>query len=127
MEEGYLVACGPGSEQSSHTTPPRLGEDLDARGYRVHPDLTVTSQSDEDAAADVVELIDERLATFRELLEERPVDVAHCTVFYINVLQHFFWRAEPTARAWKRIDDHIGQIRETYSDATLLLLSDHGC
>jgi predicted AlkP superfamily phosphohydrolase/phosphomutase len=127
MENGYLVAGGPGSEQTDYTDPAGLAEQLDERGYRLHPDSAVSSKADLKTADDVVDLIDERLETFRSLLSERDVDVAHCTVFYINVLQHYFWRGEPTARAWKIIDDHIGAIREEYPDATLYLMSDHGC
>jgi len=52
-----------------------------------------------------VDLIDDRFDTFRELLADRPVDVAHLTVFYVNVLQHFFWRDDVTKRAWKVIDE----------------------
>lgn len=124
----YMVAGGPGSEQSSYTHPPELGEQLDSGGYTLHPDNPVTSKDDRAAADALVDLIEQRLTTFRELLDEnRDIDVAHCTVFYINVLQHYFWREEQTRRAWEIIDEHIGKIREEYSDSTLLLMSDHGC
>ncbi|WP_254546358.1 alkaline phosphatase family protein [Halomarina pelagica] len=125
--DGFLVAGGPGSEQSGYAHPPELGDELDAEGYRLHPETPVTARDDVDAAHRVVDLIDRRLSTFRDLLEERPVDVAHCTVFYVNVLQHFFWRGAPTRRAWQVIDRHVGAIREEYPEATLLLMSDHGC
>jgi predicted AlkP superfamily phosphohydrolase/phosphomutase len=127
MDDGFLVAGGPGSEQTAYTTPTSLGDELDSRGYRLHPDSPVTSKSDRHAATDVVDLIDERLTTFRRLLDDRDVDVAHLTVFYINVLQHYFWRGTPTAEAWQVIDEHIGAIRETHPEATLYLVSDHGC
>ena len=127
MEDGYLVAGGPGSEQEEYTEPSELEVELEDRGYRLHPDSPITSQEDTDVADDIVNLIDERLTTFRSLLEERDVDVAHLTVFYINVLQHYFWRGEPTAEAWQVIDEHIGAIREAYPEATLYLMSDHGC
>lgn len=125
--DGYMVAGGPGSEQESYTTPENLGADLDAQGYRINPESTITSSDDLNAAEVVVDLIDDRLGTFRELLDERSVDVAHCTVFYINVLQHYFWRNEPTLRGWEVIDEHIGSIRDQHPDATLMLMSDHGC
>ncbi|MFC5971140.1 alkaline phosphatase family protein [Halomarina salina] len=125
--DGFLVAGGPGSEQEEYTDPPELSDDLDGRGYRLHPDVPVTADSDSEAADAVVDLIDDRLSTFRDLVDERPVDVAHCTVFYINVLQHFFWRGEPTRRAWEVIDDHLGELREAHPEATLMLMSDHGC
>ena len=122
----FMLAGGPGSEQHDYTHPTELGGDLDSDGYRLHPEQPVTRSADR-AAADVIDLIDRRLSTFQELLKENPVDVAHCTVFYINVLQHFFWRGDPTRRAWEVIDEHIGAIREGYPDVTLLLMSDHGC
>ena len=31
------------------------------------------------------------------------------------------------AEAWRVIDEHIGAIREAYPEATLYLMSDHGC
>lgn len=127
MDDGFLVAGGPGSEQESYTDPPELGDELDAAGYRLHPDGSMTSNQDRDVAGNIVEMIDERLETFRRLLDERNPDVAHCTVFYVNVLQHYFWRDDPTAEAWQVIDDHIGAIREEHPDATLYLMSDHGC
>ncbi|GAB3687855.1 alkaline phosphatase family protein [Salinarchaeum chitinilyticum] len=123
----FMVAGGPGSEQEDYTTPPELGDELDAAGYDVHPAAAVTSSDDTDAAEAIVDLIDQRLETYRNLLQDRDVDVAHCTVFYVNVLQHYFWRDEPTHRAWQVIDDHLGAIREEHPEATLVLLSDHGC
>jgi len=98
MENGYLVAGGPGSEQRDYTTPESLGDELDQSGYRLHPDSPITSKTDISVADDIVDLIDQRLTAFRRLLNDREVDIAHCTVFYINVLQHYFWRGEPTAR-----------------------------
>ena len=123
----YMVAGGPGSEQADYTHPPDLGDRLDGEGYRLHPEEPVTSKDDDTAADALVDLIDQRLSTFRKLLDEESVDVAHCTVFYVNVLQHYFWRGEPTRRAWEAIDEHVGAIREENPDSTLLLMSDHGC
>ena len=124
---GWMVAGGPGSEQENYTHPKGLEDELESRDYRLHPDIPVTSNDDTDAATAVVELIDDRFETFRYLLQDRPVDVAHLTVFYVNVLQHFFWRDDVTKQAWEVIDEHIGEIQEEYPDATLYLMSDHGC
>lgn len=125
--DGFMIAGGPGSEQDSYAHPRELGAELDVEGYRLHPGTPVASKTDFEAAERVVDLIDDRLETFRELLTTRDVDVAHLTVFYINVLQHFFWRGEPTKQGWQVIDEHIGAIREEHPDATLMLMSDHGC
>lgn len=125
--DGWMVAGGPGSEQEDYTHPSAVEDELENRNYRLHPEIPVTSNEDHEEAAAIVDLIDDRFDAFRELLDERPVDVAHLTVFYINVLQHFFWRDDVTKRAWTVIDDHVGEIRESHPDAQLYLMSDHGC
>ncbi|MFD1588593.1 alkaline phosphatase family protein [Halorientalis brevis] len=125
--EEFMIAGGPGSEQENYTHPAELGERLDADGYSLHPETPVTAKDDRTAADGLVDLIEQRLVTFRERLDETDVDVAHCTVFYVNVLQHFFWRGEPTRRAWEVIDEQIGAIRDAHPDASLVLMSDHGC
>jgi len=125
--DGWMVAGGPGSEQEDYTHPTSLEAELEERGYHLHPEVPVTSNEDQEAAEALVDLIDERFEVFRDLLEDRPVDVAHLTIFYVNVLQHFFWRDDVTKEAWTVIDEHIGEIREAYPDATLYLMSDHGC
>jgi len=123
----YMIAGGPGSEQDAYTHPAELGDRLDDEGYHLHPETPVTGKQDRTEADALVELVEQRLGTFREQLDEKDVDVAHCTIFYINVLQHFFWRGEPTQRAWERIDEQIGLIQSEHPDADLLLMSDHGC
>ncbi|ERG95723.1 alkaline phosphatase family protein, partial [Haloquadratum walsbyi] len=125
--DGWMVAGGPGSEQDDYTYPSTLEDKLEERGYRLHPEVPVTSDKDREAASDIIDLIRDRFETFRKFLKDRPVDVAHLTVFYINVLQHFFWRDDVTKRAWTIIDEHIGEIRNACPDATLYLISDHGC
>ncbi|MFC7213387.1 alkaline phosphatase family protein [Saliphagus sp. GCM10025334] len=123
----FLVAGGPGSEQNEYAYPPDLGARLDDEGYTLHPDRPVTAKGDLDEADNIVDLIERRLETFRGLLDEEDPDVAHCTVFYVNVLQHFFWRGEPARLAWEVIDEHIGRLREEHPDSNLFLMSDHGC
>lgn len=125
--DGWMVSGGPDSQQDGYTHPPELEEELAEIGYQLHPDVPVTSNEDKEAASALVELIDDRFEAFQHLLDDRPVDVAHLTIFYVNVLQHFFWRDDVTKRAWEVIDEHIGRIREAYPDANLYLMSDHGC
>jgi predicted AlkP superfamily phosphohydrolase/phosphomutase len=125
--DGFMVAGGPGSEQESYTHPPELGDRLDADGYQLHPTTALNSKHDRETAEALVDLIDQRFETFRDLLEDHEVEVAHLTIFYINVLQHYLWRDDVTKRAWQVIDEHVGAVREAYPDATLFLLSDHGC
>jgi predicted AlkP superfamily phosphohydrolase/phosphomutase len=63
-----------------------------------------------------------------DLLDE-GVDFLHITIFYINVLHHFWYAGPPTLAGWRLIDRNLGrlhQIAET-RDYNLLLMSDHGC
>ncbi len=55
---------------------------------------------------------------------EKEVDFFHMSIFYVNVLQHFFYDAKPTKRGWKIIDDNIEYFIER--DCNLVLMSDHG-
>lgn len=125
--DDYMISGGPGSEQVEYATPASLQTRLDERDYRLHPSQSISSKDDDVAAAAVNEIIDDRFTTFRRLLKDDPVDVAHLTIFYSNVLQHWFWRDEPTKRAWKTIDSHLGELRADHPDANILIMSDHGC
>lgn len=125
--DGWMVSGGPDSERDGYAYPPDVEAELKELGYEVHPDVPVTSNEDIDAADALVELIDKRFESFRYLLENRHVDVAHLTIFYINVLQHFFWRDDITKRGWKVIDKHVGDIRDSFPDSAIYLMSDHGC
>ncbi|MDD5207531.1 MAG: alkaline phosphatase family protein, partial [Desulfobacterales bacterium] len=52
-------------------------------------------------------------------------DFVQITVFYINMLQHFFWRDQPVLEGWRRIDNHLGDLMNR--GCRIALLSDHGC
>lgn len=123
----FLLSGGPDCEDEGYASPDEIERALAADGYAVHPERPVDSSADYAAGDDVVDLIDRRFEAFERLLEERSVDVAHLTIFYSNVLQHFFWRDDPTLAAWRVIDEHLGRLRESYPEATFVLFSDHGC
>jgi predicted AlkP superfamily phosphohydrolase/phosphomutase len=50
----------------------------------------------------------------------------HLTVFFLNVLQHFYWDHEVVKEAWRRIDGRVGQIIEREDVETVFVMSDHG-
>lgn len=41
--DGWMVAGGPGSEQEDYTHPSTIEDELEARDYRLHPEIPVTS------------------------------------------------------------------------------------
>jgi predicted AlkP superfamily phosphohydrolase/phosphomutase len=125
---GYMVAGGPDSNTEGFTYPPELGVELDQRfNYRVHPNKTSPRMIDKSRdyraeVKEILDLIDMRFRTGLYLLDK--VDFLHITIFYINVLQHFFYRDEPVKQGWELIDKRLGEFIET--DVNLILMSDHG-
>ncbi len=120
LDHGFAVAGGPGCPDTGYTSPIALEDRLKDRGYRVHPTVV---RSREAYVSEVMELIDKRFELGRELLDE--VDFLQITVFYINMLQHFYWRDPLVLDAWKGIDRQLGRLMEL--ECNLVLLSDHGC
>jgi len=74
----------------------------------------------------ILDVMERRFEVARYLLEEEELDFVHVTLFYLNVLQHFFWNDEPTKRAWEMIDEQLGELA-AMDDLNLVLMSDHGC
>ncbi|MFW5955913.1 MAG: alkaline phosphatase family protein [Halorhabdus sp.] len=132
--DGPIVAGGPDavegeyrSIEGGYTTPAALEAELESRfDYRVHPDPLLSSNDERGGEVEaILELLDTRLEVALTLLDERDLDFVHVTLFYLNVLQHFFWNDEPTRRAYRRIDEWIGTIQER-ADTNLVIMSDHG-
>lgn len=131
-----LVVCGGPdavsgeyrSIESGYTHPPGLADELESEyNYRVHPDPLLSSNQERGEEVDeILELLDLRFQVAIDAFQERELDFVHVTLFYLNVLQHFFWNDEPTKRAWKLIDEWLGRIDEM-PDINLVIMSDHGC
>lgn len=131
---GPIVCGGPDAIEgeyrgvpSNYTSPQDLQADLQQKfDYRVHPEPLITSNSQRGAEVDeIINAIDTRFEVALSLFEENNLDFMHVTIFYINVLHHFFWNDKPTLKAWKLIDDWIGKLSDK-EDLNLVLMSDHG-
>ncbi|WP_336135330.1 alkaline phosphatase family protein [Natronomonas amylolytica] len=116
------------SIESGYTYPSELADDLESRyDYRVHPEPLLSSNQERgEEVEEILDLLDLRLQVAIDALEERELDFVHVTLFYLNVLHHFFWNEEPTKRAWKIVDEWLGRIDEL-PDTNLVIMSDHGC
>jgi predicted AlkP superfamily phosphohydrolase/phosphomutase len=132
--DGPIVCGGPDategeyrSIEGGYTSPPDLERDLEERfDYRVHPDPLISSNEERGAEVEaILDLLDTHFETALALFEEQDLEFAHLTLFYLNVLQHFFWNDEPTERAWKLVDDWLGELR-ALEDVNVVLMSDHG-
>ncbi|MBV0924212.1 alkaline phosphatase family protein [Halomicroarcula limicola] len=132
--DGPVICGGPDAVQgeyrtidSGYTSPSDLEDELaDRFDYRVHPDPLLSSNDERGAEVDaILDVLEKRFEVALWLFEERDLDFVHVTLFYLNVLQHFFWDEEPTKRAWELIDEWLGRLQDL-EDTNLVLMSDHG-
>ncbi|PSP68799.1 nucleotide pyrophosphatase [Halobacteriales archaeon QH_8_67_27] len=132
--DGYVVSGGPDAVEGEYrsldggyTHPPELERDLaDRYDYQVHPDPLLSSNDERGAEVDeILRLLDLRLEVARDLFVEEDLEFTHVTLFYLNVLHHFFWDDEPTKRAWQLVDEWLGELAGL-DDTNLVVVSDHG-
>ncbi|SNZ15385.1 Predicted phosphohydrolase or phosphomutase, AlkP superfamily [Natronoarchaeum philippinense] len=128
--DGIHIAGGPGAEQSGYTSPAELETELQEEyDYKVHPEklgeLSVDSP-DSDCIDEIYELIDNRFDIVEDLLTDGEYELIHVTVFYLNVLHHFFWDDEIVKAAWTKIDQRLERLLETDEMDRLFVMSDHG-
>ncbi|WP_135820723.1 alkaline phosphatase family protein [Halostella litorea] len=132
--DGIVVAGGPDavsgeyrSIDSGYASPSSFVERLETEyDYQVHPEPLLSSNEERGEEVDaILELLDKRLQVAYDLYVEDELDFVHVTLFYLNVLHHFFWDEEPTKRAWKLVDEWVGELSEL-EGTNLVLMSDHG-
>ena len=130
--DGSMIAGGPDAVEgeyrsidSGYTYPPELAEELHERfDYDVHPDPLLSSNEETGAEVDeILRLLDLRFDVAIDALDDH--DFVHVTLFYLNVIHHFFWDAEPSLRAWQLVDERLAEIDEM-EDVNLVITSDHG-
>lgn len=132
--DGVVVCGGPDavdgeyrSIESGYTYPEELAADLVERfEYRVHPEPLLSASDERGVEVEaILDLLDTRFEVALSLLEERDLAFVHVTLFYLNVLQHFFWNDPPTRRAWELVDEWLGRLADL-EDTNLVVMSDHG-
>jgi predicted AlkP superfamily phosphohydrolase/phosphomutase len=127
---GIHVAGGPGAEQTGYTYPSELEKTLERRyDYAVHPEkmsLLSAADPDNECVEEIYDLIDTRFDLLEDELADRTYGLVHLTVFYLNVLQHFYWDHDVVRRAWTRIDNRVGNLLSMDELDHLFVMSDHG-
>ncbi|MGZ0745919.1 alkaline phosphatase family protein [Haloparvum sp. AD34] len=132
--DDVVVAGGPDAVEgeyrsidSGYTHPPGLDDELaDRFDYSVHPEPLLSGNDERGAEVDaILDLLEKRFEVAVTLAEERDLEYVHVTLFYLNVLHHFFWDEEPSKRAWQLVDEWIGKL-DDMDDTNLVLMSDHG-
>ena len=131
--DNYVISGGPDAVEgqyrsldSGYTSPPELERRLvEEYDYAVHPDPLLSSNEETGAEVEeILRLLELRLEVARDLFVEEGLDFTHVTLFYLNVLHHFFWDDEPVLRAWQLVDDWLGELAEL--EGNLVIMSDHG-
>lgn len=130
IPSGRFTAGGPGAKDTGFAYPSEWEIELRERyNYRVHPvDVLRSAQQVEKQLDEILTIMQSRFEVAFDLLAE-DIDFLHITLFYINVLQHFCYRGEPTYAGWRLIDRNLGRLRRIADEQgyNLLLMSDHGC
>ena len=130
IKGGRFTAGGPGARDTGFAFPAEWETHLRARyRYRVHPADVLSSAGQVQARLDeILTLVQSRFDVAFDLLRE-GVDFLHVTIFYINVLHHFWYRGQPSLAGWQLIDRNLGRLCRAAEEGgyNLLLMSDHGC
>ena len=128
--DGIHIAGGPGAEQTGYTYPESLEEDLEEKyNYAVHPEkmsLLSGDDPDNECVPEIYDLIDSRFDVLEDELERGKYELVHVTVFYLNVLQHFYWDMDVVKRAWEKIDERVSQLLAKDELDNFFVMSDHG-
>ena len=120
----FLVAGAPDGEDSGFASPPSVEDELQERfDYRVTKNTRLNDDVDE-AAKEILNLIDMRYRAAKHLLDEYDISFLQVTTFYINSLHHFLWDHEYTLEAWQIVDKHLGAFLN--GEHNVVLMSDHG-
>lgn len=132
--DGVLVCGGPATVEgeyrsidTGYTYPEDIATYLNNEfSYRVHPEPLISSNDERGAEVEaILSILESRFEVALDLFEREELDFMHVTLFYLNVLHHFFWDEEPTQQAWQLVDKWIGRLSEL-EDTNLVLMSDHG-
>jgi len=130
IKNGRFTAGGPGAKDTGFAFPAGWEAELrDKYNYRVHPTDVLRSAAQVEAQLDeILSIMQSRFDVAFDLLKE-GLDFLHITIFYINVLHHFWYQGPPSHAGWQLIDRNLGRLRQMAADGNynLLLMSDHGC
>ena len=127
---GVHVAGGPGAEQTEYTSPPEFESDLETDyGYKVHPEQLSLLEKEEpynDCIGEIQDLIDTRFDVLLDQVQSGDHEFIHMSIFYINMLQHFYYDHEVVRETWEVIDNRVGDLLSADEIDNIFIMSDHG-
>lgn len=120
----FIISGAPDAKETGFTHPDKLADELHTEfDYRVSKNTPLRTSPDE-AANEIFNLIDIRFRTGKYLLKKYDPKFLQITTYYLNSLHHYFWDDNQTLKAWKLIDNHIGDFLN--KNFNVILMSDHG-
>ena len=129
---GVLVSGPPDTPDDGFYYPEEMKGKLGKFHYKIRPVNTglLKSKSKKEqrqVVEEIKEIIKIKFDFAHEIIEEENPIFVHLTIFYINVLHHFFWDDEFTKGAWQLIDEKIGDfVNDFGGEYTFFFMSDHG-
>lgn len=125
---GFYVAGGPfarDEEDNNYAYPEDLEETLENKfNYKVEPDINLAGEKDSERFKEGNQVVNSRFEAGRYLYEEKEPDFMNITTFFLNQMQHNWWKDEKIKEHWKNIDSYIGEYIE--DGVNVILVSDHG-
>ena len=106
---GFMIAGFPASDGSKYTYPQKLKEELVRKfDYRINPRHHIHVYKKE-ALDEIRVLVEKRFDVARAYLND--VDFMHLTIFYLDDVQHFFWKnKELLLEFYQAIDTRISEL-----------------
>lgn len=123
---GFMIAGFPASEGSKYTYPSGLKDKLVRKfDYRINPKHHIHVYQKE-ALDEINDLIEKRFQVAMEYINE--VELMHLTIFYLDDVQHFFWRnKEVILELYQTIDSQISKLMDLLKEEVyVFIMSDHG-
>lgn len=146
LEDGVCVSgilTPPSANTWTH--PPSVQEDLSNIDYQIDirygdrpygfiDDEVMKEVSLEQVHHDILKILNSRIKATKYLLKEYNFDYFYGLYKSIDLVHHFFWvqmaeggkYGDIIKKAYKRIDDLIGWLRDKYPSTSILIMSDHG-
>jgi len=124
---GFMISGGPDAKDKNFTYPTGLEKKLKKKyDYKIHPELFFI-KNDRKVVEEILTMIESVFKVAKDFILKEDLDFLHITIFYINVLQHFFGAGYYTKRGWEVIDKNIGELLEKLNnDYNIIIMSDHG-
>lgn len=124
---GIVISGGP-ILGDDYVFPEEIKKYLEQIEYKTDPDIYPGMENSKWEHEHLKKLIASRFHIANILKNKYDIDFFHITIFYIDKIQHSYFKNKPILKDyWKHIDKEIGNFLDGFNDdINLMLMSDHG-